>query len=51
MIPDNDLPTSIRLPPDIKRKLESIARIRRQPTSLLIVRILELWLEAQEKNK
>ncbi len=46
-----DYPTSIRLPPDLKRKLETYARVRRQPLSLLVVRVLELWLEVQEKNK
>ncbi len=53
MTPDTptDYPTSIRLPPDLKRKLEQHARVRRQPLSLLVVRVLELWLQSVEKQK
>lgn len=44
-------PTSIRLPPAIKAKLWAIARKRRQPLSLLILHVLELWVEHVSKEK
>lgn len=37
------IPTSIRIPSDLKRRLKKIAVERRQPVSLLMVHILEEW--------
>jgi predicted transcriptional regulator len=39
----NKIPTSIRLPADLKKKLQAIADERRQPVSLMIVWIVEQW--------
>ncbi len=45
------LPTSIRLPAALKLRLLAIARKRRQPLSLLIIHVLELWVEHVGKEK
>lgn len=45
------IPTSIRIPKELKRRLKVIADLRRQPVSLLMVYILEEWEREYEKKQ
>lgn len=46
--PQPEYPTSIRLPADLKRRLQQLAKQKRQPLSSLIVYVMEQYAKAQE---
>ena len=47
----DDYPTSIRLPRELKKDLQEEAKAQRHPLSLLIVHILEQWIKWKREKK
>jgi predicted transcriptional regulator len=48
---EDDYPTSIRIPPDIKRLLDKHAREQKRPRTYIILEILQQWLAFYTKQK
>ena len=46
-----DLPTSVRIPEELKDYLQEFADSQRQKLAPLIIHILELWVKEQKKAK
>lgn len=46
-----DLPTSLRLPPELKEYLQKFADSQRQKLAPLMIYILECWVKEQKKAK
>jgi predicted DNA-binding protein len=50
-MPTPDLPTSVRLPPELKRWLIAYSKTNRRPLSYLIVWVLEQFRKHEDAKK